>query len=92
MPSGRTRRIIQYGFAVLASGVALFGHLGLTASIGPGLPPFLLFYPAVMLSATLYGLGPGLLATAVSALLVAYFMLPPDGLAVGSPVALLGLV
>jgi PAS domain S-box-containing protein len=92
MSSGRTRRIVWYGFAVLASGVALLVQLGLTRTIGPGLPTFLLFYPIVMFSAMLYGLGPGLLATAVSALLAAYFILPSERFAVGSPVDLLGLV
>ena len=92
MTSGLKRRTIQYGFAVLASGTALLVQRVLISYIGPGLPTYLLFYPAVMLTATVCGLGPGLLATAVSALLAAYFILPPDGLAVGSPVALLGLV
>ena len=92
MTSGLKRRIVQYGVAVLASGTALLVQRVLISYIGPGLPTYLLFYPAVMLTATVCGLGPGLLATAVSALFAAYFILPPEGLAVGSPVALLGLV
>ena len=48
-----------------------------------------ILYPAVMLTATVFVLGPGLPATAVSALLAAYFILPPSGLAVGSPVEIL---
>ena len=92
MTASLKRRIVQYSVAVLTSGAALLVRLGLTGAIGPGLPTYLFFYPAVMLSATLYGLGPGLLATAVSALFAVYFILPPDGFAVGSAVDLLGLV
>ena len=92
MISGPKRRLVQYGVAVLASGTALLVQRVLLSYIGPGLPTYLLFYPAVMLTATVCGLGPGLLATAVSALLAAYFILPPDGLAVGSPTDLLGLI
>jgi K+-sensing histidine kinase KdpD len=92
MASGRTRWIVQYGVADLASGTGLLVRLVLTRSIGPGLPAFLFLYPAVRLSATLYGLGPGLLATAVSALLAAYFIFPPEGFAVGSPLDFLSRV
>jgi len=42
------------------------------------------------LAATVFVLGPGLPATAVSALLAAYFILRPAGSPLGSPVELLG--
>jgi len=38
---------------------------------------FMLFYPAVVLSAVSGGFGPGLLATCLSALVVDYFFMPP---------------
>src|SRR5512147_830366 len=85
------RRIVQYGVAVLASGAAFLLRRVLTGYIGPGLPLYLLFYPAVMLTATVYGLGPGLLSTAVSALFAVCFVLPSEGIAVGSPIVALGL-
>ena len=46
--------------------------------VGPG-PPLLLFLPAVTVGAWVGGLGPGLLATTVSALVCTYFYLPPLG-------------
>jgi PAS domain S-box-containing protein len=49
----------------------------LIAAFGP-LPPYITFYPAVMAVALRCGLGPGLLATALSALVTAYRILPPE--------------
>ena len=49
-------------------------------SLGHGLAPFLTFYPAVMLVALAAGVWPGLLATAVAALLAGYWLIPPVGL------------
>ena len=92
MSPGLLRQSARYGAAILASGTALLVQRVLSSYIGPGLPTYLLFYPAVMLTATVGGLGPGLLATAVSALLAAYFILPRSGRAAGSPVDLLGRV
>jgi signal transduction histidine kinase/DNA-binding NarL/FixJ family response regulator len=65
----------------------------MTAVVGPGLPPFITFYPAVMLTALLTGVGPGLVATLTSAALISLFALPPLGrLATASPVDRLSLV
>jgi two-component system, LuxR family, sensor kinase FixL len=44
--------------------------------------PYLQFYPAIIVAAWYGGLGPGVLATALSALAAMYFLLPPWGLAV----------
>ena len=63
MDRSPTRRIVGYGFALGVSGAALLLRVWLTAHVGPGLPTYLIFYPAAMLAATLYGLGSGLLAT-----------------------------
>ena len=54
---------------------------------------FLTFYPAVAVAALYGGLGPGLLATAVSAILVDYFWLEPVGsLAITNSADLLSMV
>ena len=67
--------------------------LALTAWVGPGLPTYITFYPAVMVVALLAGFGPGLLATALTRLLVGYWILPPVGqFGIASPVDRLGLV
>ena len=82
----------RYGSAVVAVVVGLELRVAVTAGVGPGLPAFITFYPAVMVVAMLAGFGPGLLATALSALVAAYWILPPDGFAVESPVGRVGLV
>ena len=50
----------------MAAGIGL--RLALTAWVGPGLPTYITFYPAVMAVALLAGFGPGLLATAIDGL------------------------
>ena len=86
------RTTCQYGFAVA---VALLGYLFLsmlTAWVGPGLPPYITFYPAVMAVALLAGFGPGVLATIVLGAIAAYLVLPPIGeWSIFSPVDRVGL-
>ena len=48
--------------------------------MGPGLPTYITFYPAVMLVAMIVGWGPGILATVAAALVTDYWILPPVGL------------
>ncbi len=84
-PSLRSHWLARYGFALLAVVLAFLVRDGLTRLAGGGLPTYITFYPAVMIVALLGGLGPGLLATAASALGADYFILPPTGsLAVAS--------
>jgi PAS domain S-box-containing protein len=66
----------RYGVAVLASLLALLLRL-LLEPILRGEAPLLVFVMAVVLSAWYGGLGPSLLATALSAVLGTYFFLPP---------------
>jgi PAS domain S-box-containing protein len=67
----------QYGVAVL---VALLG-LGIMLLLNPIVPmagsPFLLFFPAVMVSAWFGGMGPGLCTLFLSVLIIWYFFVPP---------------
>ncbi len=56
------------------------------------LPPYIFFYPAVIITALLGGFGPGILATAAAALLAAYWILPPYGFAVSSLPDIVGMV
>jgi K+-sensing histidine kinase KdpD len=60
---------------------------------GPDSTPFLVFFAAIMASAWFGGLGPGLLATGLSAILSWFFFLHPQfSLALGSPGQALRLV
>src|SRR4051794_12422192 len=67
----------------LASGAAILALL-LTLLMRPILhePLFSLFYVAVLVSSWYGGLGPGLLATALSILLADYYVFPPVGILV----------
>ena len=67
---------VRYGIAVVVVALAL----GLKLLIDPLIvqeTPFLLVFAAVMVSAWYGGLGPGLLATALAALITDYFFLYP---------------
>ena len=73
--------------------IALWLHFFITSLLGPGLPTYILFYPAVIIVALLVGFGPGLLATIVSILLVGTWILLPQGeLSITSTVDQVGAV
>jgi len=63
----------RIGLAVVATGIAFALKAGFPGWFGP---PYILFYPAVMLSALLGGLWSGLLATGLSAFIVLGWVLP----------------
>ncbi len=66
--------------AVVAVGLALLLRMLLVPWFGgdPNLSPFMMFFVAVMVASWFGGLGPGLLATALSALVSQYFFLSPQ--------------
>lgn len=83
---------VRYVAAV--AGTALAAWLGweLARALGTELPPFITFYPVIILSALLGGTGSGLLATFLSALLVDYLFLPPVGtLGIRGPADMAGI-
>ncbi len=83
----------RYGLAILAVALAFGMRLLLTAWVGPGLPPYITFYPAVMTAALLAGFGPGLAATALTGVVVGCWILPPFGqFGFESPVDRLGML
>jgi signal transduction histidine kinase/PAS domain-containing protein/putative methionine-R-sulfoxide reductase with GAF domain len=69
--------LVRYGVAVVATLLAL----AVTSSIAPYLERliFVLFWPAVIGAAWFGGLGPAILASALSVLLVDYFLIGPPG-------------
>src|SRR3954469_4994909 len=69
-------RLMAYGVAVLATGLSVLLRLPLVPVVGYH-APFMTFFPAVIASAYLGGLGPGLLATFLSAAAADYFFVPP---------------
>jgi PAS domain S-box-containing protein len=67
---------LRYSAALGAVAVAFLLRSLLHSRLGP-LAPFITFFPAVIFSAWFGGLGPGLLATALSVALTNYFFIAP---------------
>jgi two-component system, LuxR family, sensor kinase FixL len=70
--------VFRYGLAPLAVAVAFAVRLAL-ASVLDDASPYLLFVPAVLVAGGLGGLGPGLLATALSVAVGIFLMMPSAG-------------
>jgi len=68
----------RYGVALAAVIIAATLRWWLEKMTGP-MPPFLTFYPAVLLVAIVSGVGPAIFATIVSALVADYFFIQPIG-------------
>jgi two-component system sensor kinase FixL len=83
--------VSRYGVALGALGVALLLRYAFRNAL-IGKVPYLQFFPAIMVAAWYGGLGPGVLATALSCLAAMYFLLPPDGWGVSDPADVLSLV
>ncbi len=84
--------ISRYCLALVTVAAGWGLRLMLTGWSDQGLPAYITFYPAVMAAALLAGFGPGLLATALSAFAVGYWILPPVGqFAIASPADRVGL-
>lgn len=79
------KRILNYGGAMAGAAVALLLRITLEHATGGALPTYVLFYPAILVTALVSGLGPGLLATASAALLADYFVLAPHGFGISHP-------
>ncbi len=87
------RSFARYLSAAAAVAAALTLHRALSGALHAELTPYITFYPAIMLPAVLGGFGPGLAATALSVLVVDYFILPPVGqFSIDKPADLVGIV
>lgn len=73
------RMVMRYGLAFVSVGASLLLNLGLSWWVGPGLSAYLTFLPAIMLTALVAGFWPGIVATALSDLAVANWIIPPIG-------------
>lgn len=70
----------RYALPLVAVGAAFALRFVLEDQLGMGLPTFITFYPAIMFVALVAGSGPGLLATAVTAIGADYWIISPSGL------------
>ena len=81
----------RYGMALAGVIVASLLRYGVDVAVGTT-PPFILFYPTIMLIALLGGFGPGLFATLGSAAIAEYFFLEPQhSFALSHPSDIVGL-
>src|SRR5262245_15625639 len=89
----RSRAILNYGFAVLTVAAA-FACVAVLAHVLKAAPPVSLFLCAIIFVAWFAGLGPAMLATALSVLAFGYFFLLPLTLASGDlpRIVLFGIV
>src|SRR6266568_6421869 len=70
-------RASPYVIAVVATAAAFLVRMWLSTYLGPR-PPYILFYPTVMVVALLLGIGPGLVATVLASLSAALWILPSE--------------
>src|SRR4051812_12890466 len=90
-PASLEERLRPYAWAIVATLVGVALREVLNPILGTNLP-FITVFPAVFIAAYLGGLGPTLLATALSVLAAAYlFMEPRLALALTDPVAQVGI-
>lgn len=76
LPLARDRPALGYAGAVLICGLALLARLLATPVLPDGYP-YVSFFPAVILSTFLFGIGPGLVAGVLCGLLAWYCFIPP---------------
>jgi formate hydrogenlyase transcriptional activator len=69
----------RYGGALIAVAAAALLSYGVEVAVGV-IPPFILFYPTIMLVVLLGGFGPGVFATLLSAAIADYLFLKPRNL------------
>ena len=80
----------RYVVAITLIVAALFLRLALEPWVGPDVT-YLQFFPAILAACVYGGLGPGILATAMSAAAAMYFLLPPAGFAVEGAATIVSL-
>jgi two-component system sensor histidine kinase/response regulator len=76
MHDQRRTQLIAYGVAVLGTGLSVLVRLALFGLVADR-SPFITFFFAIILSAYIGGVGPGLLATLLSAVAANYFLIEP---------------
>lgn len=85
--------LLRYLLAVVTVALAVLLRIVLTKIAGKGLPTYITFYPAVMVTAILAGFWPGILATVLSALFALVWLVPPYGVfAIANLVDAVGVV
>jgi two-component system, sensor histidine kinase PdtaS len=76
LPAGRHSPVFAYGFSLIAFALALLARFQLNGILPAGFP-FITFLPAIVLTAFIAGVGPGILVTVLSALAAWYVFVTP---------------
>ena len=76
LPFRHRSPILRHGFAVLAFAIAFLVRWQLDPVLPPGFP-FLTFFPAIILTSFIAGLGPGILAAVLGTVASWYVFVPP---------------
>lgn len=85
LPLARNRPLIGYAFALISPLAALAARLSVGHALGSGYP-YVTFFPAVVLTAFLFGLGPGILSSLLCGIMARYFFIAPiHSFSVGGP-------
>lgn len=85
--------VLRYVASILVVLVSFWLYWLLTAWFGPGLPTYILFYPAVIIVALLAGFGPGILSTILAVTVADVWILPPVGqFTIETPINMVGAV
>jgi two-component sensor histidine kinase len=77
LPAWRQLPVLAYGFGLTALTLALLGRYALDGVLPTMGFPFITFFPAIVLTAFVSGLGPAALITGLSTLLAWYLFLAP---------------
>ena len=87
------RRSVRYALAIVVVAAAFLIRLAMNRLLGAELPPFITLFPAIFFAAIRFGLGPGILASVLSAIATDYFILAPIGtFKITQPADLTGLL
>ena len=62
------RRSVRYALAIVVVAAAFLIRLAMNRLLGAELPPFITLFPAIFFAAIRFGLGPGILASVLSAI------------------------
>ena len=85
--------VIQVCLCVGAAVLGYFARYFMTVLLGPGLPPFVTFYPVVVLVFLLVGFWQGVLTTILSSFIALVWVFEPIGaISINSPIEALGLL
>ncbi|MDO8901928.1 MAG: histidine kinase dimerization/phosphoacceptor domain -containing protein [Phenylobacterium sp.] len=79
--------VLAYALAILSAGLGFYVRWALDGVLPPGFP-YLTFFPAVILTAFLAGLWPGILCAILSGLSAWWFFIPPTGFGLSGASAL----